>query len=75
MKPACMKNTRKAAMRVQAVFRPLTVFVSWSCISSALGSDAACANVPTIHGPSEIMAYIATITPISFPVRKATKKR
>ena len=56
MKPACMKNTRNAAISVQAVFRPLTVPVSWAWISSALGTDAAWATVPTSSGPNDTMA-------------------
>src|SRR3954465_8346588 len=42
-------------------------------MSSAPGRLAAWATLPTIHGPSEKMAYSATPSPSSLPPRKVTK--
>jgi hypothetical protein len=56
LNPACMKNTRKAAINTHAVLTPLMAPVTWVWTSSACGRLAAWATLPAIHGPSETMA-------------------
>ena len=75
MKPACMKNTRNAAARTQAVLTPLIVLVTELDRASASTCDtlAAPAMCPITHGASWVMIRKNSASPISLPARNVTK--